>query len=843
MNDQPAQVVSGLSLRLRWQLLLRWILHLWVRARVLPDSQGDVGAPRGKPVCYVMHDYALSSVLILDRCCEQQALPRPLFPVPGVESRARRSYAVLRRMRGLLIRRRTARRSSDFLRELLEFSYAHPEQDIHVVPVTVFIGRAPDKTTGFAKVLFSENWQVGGPFRRLMGTLINGRDTLVQFSRPVSLQAMAAEGLGPERSLRKLSRILRTHFRSVRVAAIGPDLSHRRTLIDGVIAAPAVREAIEEKARKTRITPEKAERLARKYAWEIAADYSYRFVRLAFLVLNWFLHRIYGGIRVNHVERFKAAALNHEIVYVPCHRSHMDYLLMSFVVYENGFVPPHVAAGVNLKLPVIGSIIRGGGAFYIRRSFRAQKMYAAVFNEYVRTILAKGVAIEYFVEGTRSRTGRLLEPRGGMLSMTVRGYLASPERPIMFQPVYIGYEQMVEAESYSRELSGRSKRTERLSDLLKVFGVLRRKYGEAAISFGQPIMLDDLLHSHEPAWREASAAAQARLPWLNGLIDELGERIMTSINAAADVNPVNLLATIMLSTSKHAMDEKDLLAQLGLYRRLLLEGSLATQITVTDRDDAGIIEYGFELGLLQRRQHPLGDILSLEPEQAVSLTYFRNNVLHLFAVPSLIACCLLNQRSCSMERLRGIAGRVYPFLRAELFLPWTREEFPQVLQDNVSLLTAAGLLEVSEDGAEVVRAEGGSMEASQISLLGRSLLQTLERYFITIAVLNKNGSGMLTRGQLEKLCILTAQRLSQLLEFGAPEFSDRNLFRSFIATLREEGYLTSDAEGTIEFGEALRQMGVDAHFILSKEIRHNIMRIAPQALESAASGVEVGNEL
>jgi glycerol-3-phosphate O-acyltransferase len=843
MNDQPAQVVSGLSLRLRWQLLLRWVLHLWVRARVLADSEGEVGAPQGKPVCYVMNDYALSSLLILDKCCEQQALPRPLFPVGGVESRERRSYAALRRMQGLVIRRRTARRSSEFLRELLEFSYAHPAQDIQIVPVTVFIGRAPDKTTGFAKVLFSENWQVGGPFRRLMGTLINGRDTLVQFSRPISLQSMAAEALGPERSLRKLSRILRTHFRGVRVAAIGPDLSHRRTLIDGVIAAPAVREAIDEKARKAGIGRDKAEKLARKYAWEVAADYSYRFVRLAFLVLNWFLHRIYDGIRVNNVERLKASALNHEIVYVPCHRSHMDYLLMSFVVYEHGFVPPHVAAGVNLKLPVIGAIIRGGGAFYIRRSFRAQKLYAAVFNEYVRTILAKGVAIEYFVEGTRSRTGRLLAPRGGMLAMTVRGYLASPVRPIMFQPVYISYEQMVEAESYIRELSGRRKRSERLSDLLKVFGVLRRKYGEATISFGQPIMLNDLLESYDAGWREASTRAQARLPWLSPLVDELGERIMTSINAAADVNPVNLLATIMLSTSKHSMDEKDLLAQLALYRRLLLEGSLANQITVTDRDDPAIIEYGFELGLLNRKQHPLGDILSLVTEQAVSLTYFRNNVLHLFAVPSLIACCLLNQRSCSVDRLRGIAERVYPFLRAELFLPWTREEFPRVLQDNIELLTATGLLGVSEDGAMVVRAEGGSMEAGQLSLLGRSLLQTLERYFITIAVLTKNGSGTLTRGQLEKLCILTAQRLSQLLEFEAPEFSDRNLFRGFIVALREEGFLTSDEEGAIEFGESVRQMGLDAHFILSKEIRHGIMRIAPQALESAASGVKIGDEL
>jgi glycerol-3-phosphate O-acyltransferase len=841
MDKQIESLGFGQSLKLRWKLLLRGTLHLWVRARVVPDTSENIGAAPGKPVCYVLNDYALSSVLILDRCCEERALPRPLLPLQGVENSKNRAYATLRRMQGLLIRRRSVRRASELLGELVEFSCEHPDIDIQIVPVTIFVGRAPDKSTGFIKVLFSENWEVAGRFRRLLSTLINGRDTLVQFSRPISLQQLTAEGLGPARSLRKVSRLLRTHFRNVRVAAIGPDLSHRRTMIDRVIKAPEVRKAIEEKSRKNRISVGKAEKLARKYAWEIAADYSYRFIRLAFFLLNWFLYKIYDGIRVHRIERLAESALDHEVIYVPCHRSHMDYLLMSFILYENGFVPPHVAAGVNLKLPVIGALIRGGGAFYVRRTFRSQKLYAAVFNEYVRTILAQGVSIEYFVEGTRSRTGRLLPPRGGMLSMTVRGYLSSPVRPVMFQPVYIGYEQMVEAESYHRELSGRSKRSERLSDLLKVFGVLRRSYGEAHISFGAPIFLDELLEAQDPDWRTSTTNGQARIAWLSPLIDELGQRIMRNINAAANVNAVNLLAISFLATPKHAMDERELLAQLGLYRSLLLEGAFADSISLTEQDEAAIVEHGFELGLLQRSEHPLGDILSLAPGCAVSLTYFRNNVVHLFSVPSLIACCLLNQRSCPMDQLQRLATQAYPFLKLELFLPWTEDEFPAILQTSIDWLARAGLLEVSADGLTLSRAEGGSAAASQLGLLAHCLLQVMERYFITIAVLTKNGSGTLTRGQLEKLCMLTAQRISSLHEFQAPEFSDRSLFRGYIGALREHGYLKGNGEGALEFDERLQQMGHDARLVLSKQIRHGIMRIAPQTLDSAASGVEVGD--
>jgi glycerol-3-phosphate O-acyltransferase len=831
MNDFAPHGSRLAALKLRWQLLLRGILHLWVKSRVLPDAAGETGVANGKRVCYVMEDYALSSVLILDKCCEQLALPRPLHPIESLERSERRSYAVLKRMQGIFIRRPSTRRSSEVLKRLVEASYENPELDIQLVPVTVFVGRAPDKSTALAKILFAPNWEVAGRFRRLVSTLINGRNTLVQFSRPISLRELAAEDMGSGRSLRKVSRILRTHFRRVRAAALGPDLSHRRTVIDRIIKSPAVREAIRAKARQADVPVEKAERLARKYALEIAADYSYSFVRIAFIAINWFTQKIYDGLRVRNFERLKSTALDHSIVYVPCHRSHADYLLVSYVLYQNGLVPPHVAAGVNLNLPLLGSWIRGGGAFYVRRTFRTQKLYSAVFNEYLSIILAQGVSIEYFIEGTRSRTGRLLPPKAGMLSMTVRGYLSAPVRPVVFQPVYIGYEQLLEGNSYTKELSGTTKRTERLTDLLKVFKILRHKYGEATLSFGQPILLDDLLDKFDPDWRQTVAGRDGKPAWLNPLVDTLGERILLNINATADVNPVNLLSTVLLATPKHALGEAELLTQVELYRNLLTRGPLGESISFTHMDGAAMVDYGLALKLLQRTTHPLGDIVALDPQQAVSLTYFRNNIAHLFALPSLVACCFLNQRQILPEQMQRIARWVFPFLKAELFLPWSEEELEGALQKNIELLVELGLLALpDEEGAAMERAEGGTAFAGQLNLLGRCLLQTLERYFITIAVLTKNGSGTLSREQLEKLCILTAQRISRLHEFEAPDFYDRRLFKQFISELRRRGYLTGTQEGKLEFGDQLNLISEDARFILSKEIRHGITRIAPQAL-------------
>lgn len=830
MTESTHSLSWPARISLNWKMLLRWILHLWVRVKVLPDAEGRTGVPHGNAVVYVMADYALSSVLILDKACEDLGIDQPLFPVNGLVSSERRAYAVLRRLKGLFIRRPSTRRASETLGRLIEHSYENPDSDIRLVPVTVLVGRAPDKETGVAKVLFAEDWEVAGRFRRLLSTLVNGRDTVVQFSRPISLRQMADEDIGAARSVRKVSRILRTHFRRVRTAMIGPDLSHRRTVVDSVVKSPSVREAIRDKVRRDSITEQKAEKLARKYALEIAANYNYSFVRIAFFIIEWFLGKVFNDIEVLNFDRYKQTALGHEIIYVPCHRSHADYLLLSFLLYMRGLAVPHIAAGMNLNLPVAGSLIRMGGAFFLRRSFKSQKLYSAVFSEYVSTIQTQGVPLEYFIEGTRSRTGRLLQPKGGMLAMSVRSYLRSPVLPIMFQPLYIGYEQLLEGSVYTHELSGAEKKKETLWDVFRSLKLLSRNYGTPRVSFGEPIFLDALLDTHDPDWRASTAGNGEKPSWMTPCINELGDQIMRSINASADVNAVNLLATVLLATPRHALGENELVEQLMLYRTLLAQGPYGERITLTVNQPDAIISYCDSLGLLERSAHTLGDIIRLAPEHAVGLTYFRNNAAHLFAVPSLIASCFLRRRSINREHLYRVTRDIFPFLRAELYLPTGVEAFDAALEMNLDLMRELGLLEFSEDGSTILRTQGGSREAGQMNLLARSLLPTLERYYITIAVLVKNGSGTLSRAQTEKLCILTAQRISLLQEFEAPEFYDRSLFRQFIAELRNQEVLVGNKDGLLEFGEQLDRMSEDSRFFLEKGIRHGIIQVAPQAL-------------
>lgn len=814
-----------------WARLLYALQQPWVKLRI-EQPESDESFDPGQRWCYVLEREGLSYELILEQACREAGLPGPFAPPPGLR-RKRAAFVVSRRRFLPFGRRDRAVADTSALEALVRRAAADPGFDCQLVPVSIFVGRAPDRTQGWFRVLFSEHWAVTGWFQRALALIFNGRNTWVRVARPVSLRELLADGLAPSVTTRKLARVLRTHFRRVRAAMIGPDLSHRRMLIDTILAAPAVRDAIAAQAQRENITPDAAAKQARKFAWEIAADYSHPFVRSMSFLLTGFWNRIYDGVRAHHLDTAKEAAHGASVIYVPCHRSHIDYLILSYLLYHNGLVPPHIAAGVNLNMPIIGKFLRRGGAFFIRRSFKGNALYSVVFAEYVDALYANGTAIEYFIEGGRSRTGRLLAPKAGMLAMTVRSFLRTPQQPAVFVPVYIGYEKLIEGRSYLGELAGKSKRNESVFGLLRSLRVLRNKYGQAAVSFGEPIDLRDHMDAQTPNW--STERTQPRAEWLNPTVDSLAQRIQTEINRAAEVNAVNLIALAVLSAPKHALGEGDLKAQIALFKALFTDVPYAPRVTVCQDSPEDIIAYGEKLGWLRRASHPLGDVLSAEGDQGVLLSYYRNNVMHLTVCASWIACCFLNNREMSRASIARVGRIVYPFLKAELFLPWEADEFTAELEKTADVLIAHGVIDARDEGRRLRRPTGGTLGQYQLRLLGHTLLQTIERYYICAAVLVRSGSGTLTAAELENLCHLTAQRLSLLQELSGPEFFDKTLFRGFIQQLRELGVVTTNTDGRLVFDRTLVEAIDDAKRILSREIRHGILKLTPEARAAVAT--------
>jgi len=803
--------------------LLRRLLALWVRFKVRPDEAVSHVRDRDKPVCYVLESRSAIDLAVLQNACVKLKLPRPqkrLLP----KAKDLRSCFYLSRPRGFWDER-IDRRPPAQLQEMIAALGADPLIDIELVPVAVYWGRAPQKEASWFRLLFVEDWAITTRARKFMQVLFNGRNALIEFDEPLSLRTLMGEDAGSAVRGRRVARALRTLYAKQRAARIGPDLSHRRTIVNRVLRTRAVRAVVAQEMREKKITRRQAMLKARQFAEEIAANYSHAFIRFMEASLARLWNRLYDGVVFEHVETLEQTAEGNEVVYVPCHRSHMDYLLLSYAIYVHGYAIPHIAAGINLNLPIVGRFLRKGGAFFIRRSFRGNALYTVVFMKYLAAIMARGHSIEYFIEGGRSRTGRLLQPKTGMLSMTVRSFLRDPARPIVFIPVYFGYERIVEGATYIGELSGKPKEKESVFGLIRTLRKLREKFGKVHVNLGEPIKLVDVLDRYDAEWRTRVVEDDTRIPWVGAAVDDLASTIMRHINAAAAVTPINLLAITLLATPRLALPKAELLRQMDLYRELLRSFPYSDRVTVTAMSAPEILAYGESMKAVSREAHQLGDIVRMSDESAVLATYYRNNILHLFAMPSLVACAFVSNAVVRTDDIQRLAWRIYPYIAAELFLRWNETELAEVVMGVLTCLEQQELIEANEGRTEWRRPPPASEKAMQLSLLAQATIQTIERYYLAIAQLVKAGSGKITQVALEERCQLTAQRMVMLYGLNSPEFFDRTMFENFIDLLRSRGVIRLSSTGKLEFDEVLMRVAADAQFVLSEQIRHSILQV------------------
>ncbi len=645
--------------------------------------------------------------------------------------------------------------------------------------------------------------------------------------------------------LRSLQYQLDVYLDKQRASMLGPDLSDRRNLVDKLIYSPAIKHAIEKEATETGVTEHQARDIARGYANEMVNNYSYPIIRVFERFLTWLWTQLYDGVEVHHFERVRALATDHEIIYVPCHRSHIDYMLLSYVIYKRGLSIPYVAAGDNLDVPVLGSLLRGAVAFYIRRSFRGNALYTAVLREYMHTLISRNTPIEYFIEGGRSRSGRLLPPKMGMLAMTVHSQLRRTNKPVVFIPTYIGYERIMEGGTYIGELKGKPKESESLIGLLKVSRKIERIFGNVHLSFGTPLHLSDFLVKFDVE-ADSLPADRTDTPFdkkANAMVDNIGVKIMQHINKAAVVNPVSLLSLVLLSAPKAALDEVICREQIALYQGIARHLPYADDTIVTDMSPQAIIDYGIKLKLIERIPHILGDIIQVAGKQAALLSYFRNNILHVFILLSFLAALVARNGRIKRSRLDNIVSQLYPFLQSELFLYYPAHGLQAVLDQKIDNLIEHGLIVELEDDFLSAPAANSS-RYQQLQVLATPVEQSLERYFMTLALLAQQGSGNLTESEVVDLCHLLGQRLSVLYADDIPDFFDRSLFTSFVNALIRLNYLQKDEEtGVLTFDQRINNIAHHAKYILTPDMMQILQQVASLDEKEIAHAItEISNK-
>ncbi len=828
-------------------LIARWLskpLIHWMKYRVAPDAMpGSLSLDPAKPVVYVLPQRSWIDLFALQRICRDLNLPPPARVSHVLPTPERAGLVYLPALLETFARNRT---EDSELARMMAIAADNPDYDIQIVPVSIFWGRDPGKETSLFKLIFADSVQAGR-LRKILIGVANGRNVLANFGKPlgyrdylVSAGVSAGVGIGgggdvhaspsqqaEQKLARALPRALHFHFLRARTAALGPTLLRRSVVLKGVLESEGVREAILIRARGENSSLEKAATHARKCAEEVAADYSSATVRVMELVLTAIWNRVFKGVEVQGLERVRALAQSHEIVFMPSHRSHADYLLLSYVLYTAGLVPPHIAAGINLNFWPVGGLLRKCGAFYMRRKFTGDPVYTAVFRAYVDSLIRRGYSIEFFPEGGRSRTGRLLPPKTGLLAMVAESGLRSRSRKVALVPVFLGYDKVFEVGSYFKELKGGQKQRESAEGLLKATKILGKSYGRAYVNFGEPTILQDHADANLPGWREAMAANPNLRPegfpkWVRALAFEH----MRRIQAASVASPVGLVACALLAAPRRAVTEDELVDQIAHFIDLLEPWPGGKELMLPNGDPKAILEWAAPIARIQRVAHPWGDVLLATGRDAVLMTYNRNNIQHLFAVPALIAAFFRTRGILSEELVLTGCRALYPFLRNEFLLPWPVADCEPVARNYLERMLATGLLLRDADG-RLRRPEVGNPAYSGFAALGRVLGETLERQAMAVLLLTeeKKRGGPVKREQFESDCRLLAERMAVLTGREAPEFFDKGLFAAYLDTLIEVGVVTTGAGGVLILDARCDRIAERSVELLSDETRQTLLQL------------------
>ncbi|WP_105265158.1 glycerol-3-phosphate 1-O-acyltransferase PlsB [Pseudoalteromonas sp. T1lg76] len=759
--------------------LARCLNAICVRSKVLPQQPiADFELDTSVPTFYIGRLNSRLDIAALAKVCRKLGLPDPTQEQNLADTELPRFIGIQNPppLFGNKSRPSCALQQGKAIFDALA---KQPEQKIQIIPVTILWGRNPGKEKPGLGTLISHSL-TPSRFRKFFVVLFSGRDNLIRFSQPLDLTQLVHDKGDKDELPQKLLRVARVHFRRQKLAATSPKLPSREALFNSLLASPAIKKAIADEAKAKGLSHEEARQNALRLLDEIAAHYSDAMVRVGDRILTWLWNKLYNGIDVNYAEQVRELTdKGHEIIYVPCHRSHMDYLLLTYVIYHQGLVPPHIAAGINLNFFPAGPIFRRSGAFFIRRSFSGNKLYSAVFKEYLSQLFIKGYSVKFYTEGGRSRTGRLLPPKTGMLAMTLQAMLRGIDRPISIVPVYIGYEHVMEINTYLKELAGDNKKNESVLGIFKAIKNLKN-YGRGNVNFGAPININQFLNEQQPNWREAIHPTDVQKPaWLGKQVSNLADEIMLNINSAAALNSVNLLATILLTNDQFALSKSQLLEQMDFYLRLHRDAPLSDKLTLPQQNSAELLEHALTLNKFDVVNDPFGDIIAIKEKERTLFNYYRNNVLHLFAVPSVIAQQLFNHHSITVSECKAQVQRLYPLFAKEWFLPELNEGY---IDKILASFAEQGLIRQHGEQLEVIKA--GDNQAT-LEMLGKVVHHTLLRYAIVIGLLSQSGD--MSPSELEKEGAVIANRLGTLHGIKSPEFFDKKVLTGFITSLKEQG--------------------------------------------------------
>ncbi len=468
---------------------------------------------------------------------------------------------------GALVRNTEPKEGDQLVRTLLEFQ-RQSGRPIILLPALFVWTQHPSRDELRARDLLigtpeapSATWTIARLISDPRRVRLRGGEplNLIDFLR--SNQQMSEQAL-----TRRLVYSMMRRLGKERRGFIGPTVKAPERIREDIIRSPRMREIIEDLAGGDAKLSGELRNRAVTMMIQLQARPEYITIRTLAKLVELFLHRTYAGIEMNKgdTERLRRAARDGTLILLPSHKSHVNYMVVSYQFNQMGLPTPMIAAGDNLDFFPMGPLARQSGAFFIRRSFKGDRLYATVVDAYVRRMIRDGFPIEVFLEGGRSRTGKLLEPKLGLLSMIVDATLAESQRRTYFVPISIGYERVVETDSYGREMTGGEKNKENAAGLLRSRRIFKYRYGRINMQVGEIVTLDRWIDEapQEPA--EPMKPAKRR-----ALVTRLARHVMDEINRVTAVTPGTLTALVLLSHSQRGLSHESVVHRASALLALL----------------------------------------------------------------------------------------------------------------------------------------------------------------------------------------------------------------------------------------------------------------------------------
>lgn len=716
---------------------------------------------------------------------------------PGVGSRARRGESL----------------DADLLRALVH-TQRSMEAPIRLVPQTfVWSKRPPDRQRGLFDLFFGPvEWP--GRLRVLLQFVLNFRNALLRSGEPFDLRDFisANPDLDDAQIADKVRYALLRRIERERALVLGPARKSPQRMQDELLRSPRVREHLEAEVRSSKQKREAVERRARKELDKLCANQTPGMVRFLRRFLDWVFHRIYDGIVVDEagIERVRAAAREGSVILLPSHKSHVDYLVLSWVLYTRAIMPPLIAAGENLSFFPLGFILRRGGAFFIKRSFQGKKLYAALVDAYMRRLLVEGYPVEFFIEGGRSRTGKLLPPKYGLLTMVTDAALTLRSRKVSFVPVSIGYERIVEERSYVHELSGGDKQSENVGDLIRTSSVLKSRYGRLYVQFGEVIPFDDVLGE---ALKEAGERKNAVLDrdeldpkGRRTMVQRLAHRVTYEINRVTVATPAAIVASALLAHPRRGITHTELRAAAGRFVACLarFDAPIAPQVLGPDgavREDT--LREAMALFLDSRvvLQHGSGDeaIYKVLEERRLALEYYKNNLLHFFVSSALVSAALLSStdRAPGEEELRSRVQALSRLFKYE-FMFRADADFDANFEDAVATMIGAGELERVDGRIRVTGGTGGE----RVATYARMLTTYFESYLLALRAAGLVEQQPLPRKDWYKKALALGQRMYLAGEIERRESLSQTKLETALKYLKDREFVRLGTGDQVERGPA-----------------------------------------